>query len=112
MQIQNNRNVNFQGFGIEGVVRAKAVKNFLENKNNLELLNKLDSKNVDVFMTSKGKELRFIRKPYGDLGKYGVETVSTEKFSEISSKESIFEEFMGKISNALKKGENDFVKKQ
>ncbi len=106
MDIKNNNSLSFKGFGIEGTVPVKRVSSFLNNKNNLKLINALEARNVDVFMTSGGKKLRFERKPYGDLEKYGVPAQLVEGFDKISSNIS---EFIEKIHIALKAGEDDFA---
>lgn len=110
MRVENNRNVSFKGLSIEGVAPVKRVANFLGNKMNIDLINKLESRNVDVFMTQKGKVLRFLSKPYGDLEKFGIEPQLTDKFQELSTNNTLKEKFLSKIANAIKTGEEKFAK--
>ena len=110
MKVENNRNVSFKGLSIEGVAPVKKVANFLANKMNIDLINRLESRNVDVFMTQKGKVLRFQSQPYGDLAKFGIKPILTDKFQELSSNNDLKEKFINTLANAIKVGEEKFAK--
>ena len=107
MNIQKNNNIQFQGFGISGTVPAKVAKEFLEKPKNIELINELESRAVDLFMSSEGKEVQFVSKKYGDLKHFGVGTQLVEGVEKITSNMS---GFMKKIEKAKVAAEKEYSK--
>lgn len=107
--INSNMNINFTGFGIKDAVPSKVVKDFLNNENNTKLIEELDTRNVDVFMVSKGSELRFVSKKYGDLGEYGLVPQLVKEADKISSNIS---NFLKKVDRACFKAFTDKNKRK
>lgn len=101
-------NINFRGFGVRDAVPAQKVQKFLNNENNLKLIDELDKKNIDVFMTSKGSELHFISQKYGDLKKYGLSEL-VEEADQITSN---LPQFLRKINRTCTKAAMDIIKQK
>ena len=82
MQIQNN--TSFTGINFYDKVRTEdlgKLQNFLQKKENIELIKSLDQLKTDIFFSENMQKIGFEHRAYGNLDIYGAKDVSLANFN-------------------------------